>query len=193
MLGRQDLMTLEAYAAVRPEFQRRARQHRRARQLALGDHVTLCFEDRETVHYQIQEMLYIERHFEAQDIQDELDAYVPLIPTGTNFKATMMIEYPSPAVRDRKLRELVGIENRVYVQVEGSERVYATADEDLERATTDKTSAVHFLRFELPDADRRALRAGAVLSLGVDHVKYVHHIPELPDPAKNQLIKDLRD
>jgi hypothetical protein len=193
MLSRQDLMTLEAYAAVRADFRRRAREHRRARQVALGDHVMLCFEDRDTVHYQIQEMLYIERHFEPQDIQDELDAYVPLIPTGTNFKATMMIEYPVPAVRDRQLRELVGIENRVYVQVEGSERVYAKADEDLGRTNADKTSAVHFLSFELPDADRRALRAGAVLSLGVDHVKYVHHISELPDPAKNQLIKDLRD
>jgi hypothetical protein len=192
MLNKNDLMTLEAYAAVRPEFQRRARQHRRSRQVALGDHITLCFEDRDTVHYQIQEMLYIERHFEPQDIEDELEAYVPLIPTGTNFKATMMIEYPAPAIRARRLQELVGIEHGVYVQVEGSERVLAVADEDLKRSSQDKTSAVHFLRFELPETDRRALLAGAVLSIGVDHPRYAHHISELPDLVKNELIKDLR-
>ena len=191
MLGRQDLMTLEAYAAVRPEFQRRARQHRQARRISLGDHVTLCFEDRDTVHYQIQEMLYIERHFEAQDIQDELDAYVPLIPTGTNLKATMMIEYPAPAVRQRRLRELVGIEHRVYLQVEGSSRIYAQADQDLERTTSEKTSAVHFLTFEVPQSDRQSLRAGAGLAMGVDHDQYVYHETELPDALKNQLVKDL--
>ena len=191
MLAREDLMTLEAYAAVRAEFKRTAARHRRARQVALGDHVTLCFEDRETIQYQIQEMLYIERHFEPQDIQDELDAYTPLIPTGTNFKATMMIEYSSPVVRAQKLQELVGIENRVYVQVEGHDRVYAQADEDLERATADKTSAVHFLSFELPDAQRRALQAGAAVQIGVDHPRYSATTGDVTDEVRCELIRDL--
>jgi hypothetical protein len=191
MLVREDLMTLEAYAAVRTEFKRMAARHRRARQVTLGDHVTLCFEDRATIQYQIQEMLYIERHFEPQGIQDELDAYVPLIPTGTNFKATMMIEYSSSVVRVQKLQELVNIENRVYVQVEGHDRVYAHADEDLERATADKTSAVHFLTFELPDAQRRALQAGAALQVGVDHPRYSINIGDVTDDVRCELIRDL--
>ena len=191
MLEREDLMTLETYAAVRAEFKRTAARHRRARQVALGDHVTLCFEDRETIQYQIQEMLYIERHFEPQDIQDELDAYVPLIPTGTNFKATMMIEYSSPVVRAQKLQELVGIEHRVYVQVEGHDRVYARADEDLERATADKTSAVHFISFELPDTQRRALQAGAALQIGVDHPRYSATTGDVADAVRCELIRDL--
>lgn len=192
MLAREDLMTLEAYAAVRSEFKRTAARHRRERQLALGDHVTLTFEDRATIQYQIQEMLYIERHFEPQDIQDELDAYVPLIPTGTNFKATMMIEYSSPVVRAEKLKELVGIEDRVYVQVEGQARCYAQADEDLERATADKTSAVHFLRFELCQRDRDLLKAGAELAVGIDHERYTVHIAEVSDGVRNQLLQDIR-
>jgi hypothetical protein len=191
MLAREDLMTLEAYAAVRAEFKRTAAQHRRERQVALGDHVTLCFEDRKTIQYQIQEMLYIERHFEPQDIQDELDAYTPLIPTGTNFKATMMIEYSSPVVRAQKLSELVGIENRVYVQVEGQERVYAKADEDLERTTADKTSAVHFLSFEMPENQRVLLEAGASLAIGVDHLRYTAHVDDVNDTVRLNLIKDL--
>ena len=191
MLVREDLMTLEAYAAVRSEFKRTASRHRRARQVALGDHVTLCFEDLATIRYQIQEMLYIERHFEPQDIQDELDAYTPLIPTGTNFKATMMIEYSSPVVRAQKLQELVDIENRVYVQVEGHDRVYARADEDLERATADKTSAVHFLTFELPEAQRRALQAGAALQIGVDHPRYSATTGDIADKLRCELIRDL--
>ena len=191
MLGRQDLMTLEAYARVRDEYRRSARQHRRARQIALGDHVTLQFEDQETVRYQIQEMLHIERTFEESGIQDELDAYVPMIPTGTNFKATMMIEYPVPAVRHQRLQELQGIEDRVYVQIEGSERIYARADEDLERTSATKTSAVHFLRFELPESDRAKLRAGAVLSMGIDHARYTAHIAEVPEALVHQLIHDL--
>ena len=193
MLGRQDLMTLEAYAAVRSEFRERARQHRQARRIALGDHVTLCFEDRDTVHYQIQEMLFIERHFEAQEIQDELNAYIPLIPTGHDLKSTMMIEYPVPAVRQRRLRELVGIEHRVYIQVEGSTRIYARADEDLDRTTSDKTSAVHFLTFDVPENDRRALRAGAGLAIGVDHAHYTYHMTEISDDVRAELIKDLTE
>ena len=191
MLVREDLMTLEAYAAVRSEFKRTAARHRRARQVHLGDHVTLCFEDLETIRYQIQEMLYIERHFEPQDIQDELDAYVPLIPTGTNFKATMMIEYSSPVIRAQKLQELVGIEYLVYVQVEGHDRVYARADEDLERATADKTSAVHFLTFELPETQRRALQAGAAVQIGVDHPRYLATTGDVTDAVRCELIRDL--
>ena len=192
MLAREDLMTLEAYAAVRAEFRRTAARHRQLRRLALGDNVTICFEDRETVRYQIQEMLYIERHFEADDIQDELDAYVPLIPTGTNFKATMMIEYPNPALRAQKLQELVGIEDRIYVQVEGQARVYAHADEDLERATATKTSAAHFLRFELPQRDRDLLCAGAQLGMGIDHEKYTVHINDVGDVLRAELLHDIR-
>lgn len=191
MLGRQDLMTLEAYARVRDDYRRSARQHRRARQIALGDHVTMHFEDLETVRYQIQEMLHIERTFEESGIQAELDAYVPLIPTGTNLKATMMIEYPTAAIRHERLQALRGIEHRVYVQVEGSARVYARADEDLERATADKTSAVHFLRFEMSPSDRQKLRAGAAMSMGIDHDQYTVHQSELPESVKNQLLKDL--
>ena len=191
MLAREDLMTLEAYSAVRAEFRRTAARHRRSRQVHLGDHVTLCFEDRATIRYQIQEMLYIERHFEPQDIQNELDAYLPLIPTGTNFKATMMIEYSSPVIRAEKLQELVGIEERVYVQVEGHDRVYARADEDLERATADKTSAVHFLTFELPDTQCRALQAGAALQVGVDHPRYSATTGDVADGVRCELIRDL--
>jgi hypothetical protein len=191
MLGRQDLMTLEAYARVRDEYRRSARQHRRARQIALGDHVTLQFEDQETIRYQIQEMLHIERTFEESGIQDELDAYVPLIPTGTNFRATMMIEYSTPAIRHQRLRDLVGIETRVYVQVEGSQRVYARADEDLERATDAKTSAVHFLTFELSESDRRKLQAGAGLAMGIDHARYTAHVSDVPDALRGELVSDL--
>jgi glycerol-3-phosphate dehydrogenase subunit C len=191
MITKNDLMTLEAYAAVRAEFKRTAARHRRARQVALGEHVTLCFEDRDTIQYQIQEMLYIERHFEPEDIQDELDAYVPLIPTGTNFKATMMIEYSSPVIRAEKLKELVGIEHGVYVQVEGQDRVYADADGDLERTTADKTSAVHFLTFELTEAQRAALRAGAAVQIGVDHARYSANTGDVADELRCELIKDL--
>ena len=192
MLGRQDLMTLEAYARVRDDYRRSARQHRRARQIALGDHVTLHFEDLDTVRYQIQEMLHIERTFEESGIQAELDAYVPLIPTGTNLKATMMIEYPSAPIRHERLQALTGIERRVYVQVEGSARQYAQADEDLERATVDKTSAVHFLRFELTESDRRRLQAGAALAMGIDHAQYTCHVSEIPDPLRNELVHDIK-
>ena len=191
MLGRQDLMTLEAYARVRDDYRRSARQHRRARQVALGDHVTLHFEDLETVRYQIQEMLHIERTFEDSGIQAELDAYIPLVPTGTNFKATMMIEYPSAPIRHERLQALRGIEHRVYVQVEGSDRVYAQADEDLERATTSKTSAVHFLKFELNETDRRRLQAGAAMSIGVDHDQYTAYVGEVSDELRSELIRDL--
>jgi predicted alternative tryptophan synthase beta-subunit len=191
MLKHSDLMSLEQYSRIRAQYKKTAAQHRKQRQIALGDHVTLTFEDRDTIQYQIQEMLYIERHFESDEIQDELDAYVPLIPTGTNFKATMMIEYSSPVVRAEKLQELVGIEHRVYVQIEGHDRVYARADEDLERTTDHKTSAVHFLTFELPVDQRSALIAGATLQIGVDHARYSANTGDIQDSLRFELIKDL--
>jgi hypothetical protein len=190
MITRQDLMTLEAYAAARPNRRQDALLRRRDRQVELGAHVTLCFEDRETVLYQIQEMLHIERTFEPEGIQDELAAYTPLIPTGTNLKATMMIEYSDSEERAQRLQELVGIESRVYVEIHGRHRVYAVADEDLDRATPDKTSAVHFLRFELPAAMRQALAHGSELIVGVDHARYSRSAL-LTMERRHELIKDL--
>lgn len=172
MLTRQDLMTLEDYAAVREEYRARARQHRRDRQVQLGRHVTLCFEDRDTVLYQIQEMLYIERTFDGEGIQDELDAYNPLVPQGSNLTATMMIEYSDPEERALRLQELIGIEHKVYVEIFNRERIYAVADEDLERTTPDKTSAVHFLRFNLTPSMLHELSGAADLIIGVDHAHY---------------------
>lgn len=191
MLTRQDLMTLEAYAAVRDEYRIRARQHRRDRQIQLGRHVTLCFEDRDTVLYQIQEMLYIESTFDARGIQDELDAYNPLVPYGLNLTATMMIEYSDPEERARRLQDLLGIERSVYVEVFKSHRVYAQADEDLDRTTADKTSAVHFLRFPLPPAMVQELRGNADLIVGVDHDHY-RASSLLTTDRKENLLKDLQ-
>jgi len=190
MITRQDLMSLEAYAAVRDGYKQRALQHRRLRQVELGAHVTICFEDRETILYQIQEMLHIERTFETAGIQDELDAYGPLVPTGTNFKATMMIEYSDPVERAQRLQDLVGIESRVYVEIYGRHRVYAVADEDLERTTAEKTSAVHFLRFELPAEMRQDLAHGAELIVGVDHPQYVRSAL-LTQERRAAIIQDL--
>ena len=183
-------MTLEDYAAVRDEYKIRARQHRRDRQVELGRHVTVCFEDRDTVLYQIQEMLHVERTFDPQGIQDELDAYNPLIPHGFNLTATMMIEYSDPEERAQRLRELVGIERRVYVEIFKRHRVYAVADEDLDRATEDKTSAVHFLRFALPEAMIQELRGNADLIVGVDHDHY-RNSRLLTMDRKENLLKDL--
>ncbi|MCX7961985.1 MAG: DUF3501 family protein [Burkholderiales bacterium] len=171
-IQRDSLLTLEAYARERPAFRSRVIAHKKPRTVHLGEHLTLVFEDELTIRYQVQEMLRIERLFEEEDIQGELDVYNPLIPDGTNLKATLMIEYDDPAERRRRLAELRGIEDRVWVQVEGGARVYAIADEDLERETEEKTSAVHFLRFELDEADRRRLKAGAGLTIGVDHPQY---------------------
>lgn len=171
-IQRESLLSLEAYARERAAFRSRVMEHKKARTVHVGEHLTLVFEDELTIRYQVQEMLRIERLFEEEDIQGELDAYNPLIPDGTNLKATLMIEYDDPVERRARLAELRGIEDRVWVQVEGGERVYAIADEDLERETDEKTSAVHFLRFELSEADRRALKAGAGLTIGVDHPRY---------------------
>src|SRR6185295_16439613 len=168
-ITRDSLMTLEAYSRARPEFRARVMAHKKHRTVGLGEHVTLIFEDELTIRYQIQEMLRAERIFEDEGIQGELDAYNPLVPDGANWKATMMIEYPDVEERQRMLGKLIGIEARVWIAVAGHPRVHGVADEDLERQNETKTSAVHFLRFELEPAMVRALKAGAGLGMGVDH------------------------
>jgi hypothetical protein len=171
-IERGSLLPLETYTRERNAFRVRVIEHKKHRMVHLGEHVTLLFEDELTIRYQIQEMLRVERIFEEEGIQHELDAYNPLVPDGSNLKATMMIEYPDVAERQRKLARLKGIEDRVWVQVAGFARVYAIADEDLERENEQKTSAVHFLRFEFDAGMRDALRRGAGLGLGVDHPEY---------------------
>ena len=191
-LTRDSLMTLEAYARARPEFRARVMAHKKPRTIALGEHVTLIFEDELTIRYQIQEMLRAERVFEEAGIQDELDAYNPLIPDGSNWKATMMIEYVDPAERAKMLARLIGIEDRVWVQVEGCARVYAIADEDLERENADKTSSVHFLRFELERTMVQALKRGASLAVGVDHPAYSATVAPVAPPVHASLVNDLK-
>jgi hypothetical protein len=180
-ITRDSLMTLEAYARWRKAHQAEVIAHRRARTVHLGDHMTVQFEDERTIRYQIQEMLRVERIFEDDGIQQELDAYVPLVPDGSNWKATMMLEYPDAHERKRELARLIGVEDRMFVEVEGHERVYAIADEDLDRETAEKTSSVHFLRFEFPAAAREAVRAGAAVKLGCDHTHYPVHVSIAPE------------
>lgn len=167
-LTRSDILSLERYAAERSGLRSRVIAHKKARSIALGRHATLLFEDRLTVQYQVQEILRIERIFEAGAIQEELDAYNPLIPDGNNLKATMLLEFPDASSRVERLSRLGGIEHRVYAQVQGHPKAFAHADEDLERSQGSKTSAVHFLRFEFPSAAIQSLRAGAALTLGVE-------------------------
>jgi hypothetical protein len=190
-IERGSLLSLEAYARQRNDFRARVIAHKRNRKVELGHHVALAFEDELTIRYQIQEMLRIERVFEEDGIQSELEAYNPLVPDGRNFKATMMIEYPDPEERKRMLARLKGIEDRVWIWVEGAERVYAVADEDLERENEEKTSAVHFLRFELAEPMAQALKRGAALALGVDHPEYRAEIPALPPNVRDALVADL--
>jgi hypothetical protein len=190
-ITRESLMTLETYAKERPHFRARVLEHKRARTVHLGEHVTLVFEDELTLRYQIQEMLRIEKTFEEAGIQDELDAYNPLVPDGTNFKASMLIEYEDVEERRVALSRLRGVEDRVWVQVAGFARVYAIADEDLERETDEKTSAVHFLRFELDKPMASALKNGAALGVGVDHPAYSAEIPAVGDATRKALAEDL--
>jgi Protein of unknown function (DUF3501) len=186
-----DLFSLEEYHKRRPAFRAEVLAHKRKRQAAIGPHVTLYFEDRVTIQYQVQEMLRIERIFEAEAIAEELEAYNPLIPDGGNLKATMMIEYPDQDERRRALIELTGIEHAVFLEVEGFERVAAVADEDLERGADSKTAAVHFLRFELaPPSMRAALKRGAELQLVIDHPNYRHAL-EVPAEVRAALAADL--
>jgi hypothetical protein len=172
VIERHSLLSLEAYARERPSFRAKVIAHKKQRTVALGEHVTLLFEDELLVRYQIQEMLRIERIFEEEGIRHELETYSPLVPDGANWKATMFVEFPDVEERRRMLERLKGIERRTWVQVEGLERIYAIADEDLERENAEKTSAVHFLRFELPPVFRERVRSGAPLMLGVDHPHY---------------------
>jgi len=190
-ISRDSLLTLEAYSRQRKEFRARVMAHKKNRTVHLGAHVTLIFEDELTVRYQIQEMLRIERTFEERGIQEELDVYGPLIPEGRNFKATMMIEYPDEAERKIALAKLKGIEDRVWIQVEGCVRVCPIADEDLSRENEEKTSAVHFLRFELSDEMAAALKYGVGLALGVDHPEYHAGIAAVAENVRASLAQDL--
>ena len=190
-ITRQSLMTLEAYAKARPEFRAKAIAHKRLRSVHIGEHITLLFEDEMTLRYQIQEMLRIEKTFEESGIQDELDAYNPLLPGGRDFKATMLIEYADEAERRVALTQLKGIEDKTWVQVEGCKKVYAIADEDLKRENETKTSAVHFLRFPLSDEMAAALKYGVALSMGVDHPRYTESL-SLANETRAALVADLR-
>ncbi len=180
-ITRESLLTLEAYAKVRQSSKMHAIAHRRLRSVRLGEHMTLQFEDEHSVRRQIQEMLHIEKIFDEDGIQGEIDAYAPLVPDGSNWKATMLIEYPDAHERKRELARLIGVEDRMFVEVEGHQRVYAIADEDLERENDEKTSAVHFVRFEFSPAQRDAVRAGAAGKVGCDHTHYPVHVAVAPE------------
>ena len=185
------LLTLEAYAKIRKSSRAQAIAHRRLRSVALGAHMTLQFEDEATIRRQIQEMLHIEKIFDEAGIQGEIAAYAPLLPEGSNWKATMLIEYPDVDERRRALARLQGVAGRVYVEVEGQGRVHAIADEDLDRETGGKTSAVHFVRFEFDEARRRAIRAGASVVIGCDHAHYPARV-RVDGATRQSLVDDLR-
>ena len=191
IISRDSLMSLEVYSKKRTEFRQQVIEHKKLRTVHLGNHVTLLFEDEMTLRYQVQEMLRIEKIFEDEGIQSELDAYNPLCPDGSNFKATMLIEYQNVSDRKAALAKLIGIEDRLFVQVEGQPRVYAIADEDLDRENEEKTSAVHFVRFELTSEMKAALKGGAQMMVGCDHPNYPVHLEELPQETLAALLKDL--
>ncbi len=190
-LSRGDLMSLEQYAEQRTAFRQKVLDHKKNRRLDLGTNAALYFEDRLTMQYQVQEMLRIEKIFEADGINEELEAYNPLIPDGSNWKATFMIEFPEVEIRQQMLTQLVGIEDRVYVQVADFDRVYAIADEDLDRADETKTSAVHFLRFELSDEMVSSLKGGASLLAGIDHENYQVEVGPVDENIRDSLTADL--
>ncbi len=189
-LERKDLMSLEDYAEQRPEFRRQVLEHKKHRKVALNDHASLYFEDRLTMQYQIQEMLRIEKIFEAQAIEEELDAYNPLIPDGSNLKATFMIEYGDAEERQKVLATLAGIEDTVWIRIGEHEKVYAIADEDLERDMADKTSAVHFMRFEFSPQMIATARAGGTISMGIDHAGMQGEVNAIPEPVRQALVAD---
>ncbi len=190
-ITRDNLLTLEAYAKIRKDFRAQVMAHKKTRKIALGENITLIFEDELTVRYQIQEMLHVERIFQEEEIVHELETYTPLIPDGHNWKTTMMIEYPDPTVRAAKLATMVGIEDKVWVKIAGHAPVYAIADEDLERETSEKTSSVHFLRFELIPEMILSLQQGAPLSMGVDHPAYQATIDAVDPSIRASLVNDL--
>jgi hypothetical protein len=189
-LTRADLMSLEQYSTARKEFRNRVLEHKRNRLVAIGPNVTWCFEDRLTIQYQVQEMLRVERIFESAGIQDEIDAYNPLIPDGSNWKVTFLIEFPDADERKVKLAGLKGVEDRCWVQVAGFERVFAIADEDLERENEEKTSSVHFLRFELGSQVAAQVKVGAQVSVGIDHANYKYDVV-LTGAQRDSLARDL--
>jgi hypothetical protein len=190
-LTRDNLLTLEAYAKIRKSSKPEAIAHRKLRSVGLGEHMTLQFEDEKTIRRQIQEMLHIEKIFDEEGIVSEIEAYAPLIPDGSNWKATMLIEYPDPHERKRELARLIGVEDRMFVEVEGHARVYTIADEDLDRENDEKTSSVHFVRFEFPKSAREAILAGASVKLGCDHTNYPQHVTIAADTLAS-LAGDLR-
>ena len=190
-LTRRDLYSLEQYAENRADIRTRVMAHKKNRKVHIGPSATLYFEDRQTIQYQIQEMLRVERIFEAAGIEEELAAYNPLIPDGSNWKATFMVEETDVERRRALLASLVGVEDRVWVRVDGHDPVYAIADEDLERETADKTSSVHFLRFELTDGMVAGLKQGASLSMGIDHAAYRHQVEPVAPAVRDALLADL--
>ncbi len=190
-ISRDSLMSLEAYSKVRKEFRANIIAHKKNRTVHLGEHVMLQFEDEMTMRYQVQEMLRAERTFEEEGIQSELDAYNPLIPDGSNWKATMLIEYADVDQRQRELARLIGVEDKVWVRIGDGPRVYAIADEDMERENDTKTSSVHFLRFELDAGTKQALRGGASLAMGVDHPNYRAELVAVPAAVRESLLRDL--
>jgi len=187
----ESLMSLEHYSKARKEFRAKVLAHKKHRTVQLGEHITLVFEDELTMRYQVQEMLRVERIFEEEGIRAELDAYNPLVPDGSNWKATMLIEYPNVEERKLALAKLIGIEDRVWIGIAGHARVYAVADEDLERENEEKTSSVHFLRFELTPPMKQALKDGSGLSVGVDHPNYKASVDAVPAGVRNSLLNDL--
>ena len=190
-ITKDSLLSLEAYSKIRKSEKPKIIAHRKLRTVHLGEHVSVQFEDETTIRRQIQEMLHIEKIFDEDGINSEIEAYLPLVPDGSNWKATMLIEYPDVHERKRELARLIGVEDRLFVEVEGHPRIYAIADEDLERENDEKTSAVHFVRFEFPAAAREAVRAGAAVKLGCDHTNYPAHVTIAPETLAS-LAGDLR-
>ena len=190
-LTREDLMSLEEYATKRADFRKEVLEHKKNRNIALGEHATLYFEDVKTIQYQIQEMLRIEKIFEAEGINEELETYNPLIPDGSNWKATFMIEYGDVEERQKVLASLVGIEDKVWVQVEGFDKVFANANEDLERSTEEKTSAVHFMRFELSADMAKAVKENKAISMGIDYEGFEQVLSPIPEVSRASLMNDI--
>jgi hypothetical protein len=191
-LVRSDLLSLEQYASERARLRNEVIAHKQLRNVQVGPNMTWCFEDFTTIRYQIQEMLRAERIFESEGIQSELDAYNPLIPDGNNWKVTLLLEFPDPEIRRVELEKLIGVEDRCWVRVSEMERVFAIADEDMERENDTKTSAVHFLRFELSPSMVQAMKSDASLSIGVDHDAYRHIVSPLARPVRDALNRDLK-
>ena len=189
-LTRESLMSLEEYHAARPAFRKEVMAHKKNRQVPIGPNATLYFEDEKTMRYQVQEMLRIEKIFDPEGIQEELDAYNPLIPDGSNWKATFMLEFPDPEERRQRLADLIGIEKKTWVQVGDMDKVYPVANEDLERETEDKTSSVHFMRFELTPDMVEAAKQGAPVKMGIDHDNYRHEV-SVPENVRASLVEDL--